>query len=394
MRFDVFLLIFLTSCPVVAGMAQTPAKQPLYSDYTMPPSGQVTVPAEGGLTFQMKVNGNGPFSTVFDTGAVNVISADFAKQLGLKVEEKSTDFGAIGGAIKVRTTLVDKLTIGDLVVRNQMFYVLDIPADAGTPQMLVGWELMQRFAVRMDFKHNQLTFFNGQTFHYVGRGTSLPLLLHKNGNGIDVEAKVDGIPGRFLLDSGNQTGLFLNSGFVNNNHLVESLGARYRGYNGRGLGGPSPEAWFVRLHTFQLGHLKISGPIARLQTANDSFNEVLAGNIGQDILSRFVVTVDCSRAVMYLEKTAAWNKPQPFNRTGMLVDYNEGSDEVKTVFPGSPAEAAGLKVGDRIVGINGNKPSDDPNDPIFMQPIGTVLHLQVQRNDTSQSYEVKLRDVL
>jgi hypothetical protein len=49
----------------------------------------------------MKVNGQGPFATVFDTGAVNVISATFATQLGLKVEDNPIDFGAIGGGIKV-----------------------------------------------------------------------------------------------------------------------------------------------------------------------------------------------------------------------------------------------------------------------------------------------------
>lgn len=342
----------------------------------------------------MKVNGQGPFRTIFDTGAVNVISANFAKQLGLKVEEKATDFGAIGGAIKARTVHVDTLTIDDLIVKDQLFYVLDIPPDAGTPQMLVGCEFMQRFAVRMDFERNELTFFNGQTFHYAGHGDSLQLLLHKNGNGIDVEAKVDGVSGRFLVDSGNQIGLFLSAEFVNKNNMVKLLGARYRGYNGRGFGGPSPEAWFVRLHKFQLGRLKITGPIARLQTANDSFDDQLAGNIGQDILSRFIVTVDCVHGEMYLEKTAAWKKPGVFNRTGMIVDYNEGSDEVKTIFPGSPAEIAGLKPGDRIVAINGSKPSDDPNDPVFKQPIGTVLHLEVLRGKTSQTYDVTLRDVL
>jgi hypothetical protein len=386
LRFAVILPAVIACCSAVAGLTQTPGTPPTHGDYTMPPSGRVTVPAEGGLIFQMKVNGQGPFSTVFDTGAVNVISTGFAKQLGLMVEEKSTDFGAIGGAIKVRTAHVDALTIGDLVVKDQLFYVLDIPSDAGTPQMLVGWELMQRFAVRMDFK--------GQTFQYAGHGDSLPLLMHKDGNGIDVEAKVDGIPGRFLLDSGNQTGLFLSAGFVKDHHLVEVLGARYRGYNGRGFGGPSPEVWFVRLHTFELGQLKMKGPIARLQTANDGFNENLAGNIGQDILNRFIVIVDCIHAVMYLEKNTAWNKPGVFNRTGMIVDYNQGSDEVKTVFPGSPAEAVGLKAGDRIVAINGNKPSDDPNDPVFKLPIGTVLHLDVRRGETSQAYNITLRDVI
>ena len=84
--------------------AQTPAGT---SGFT----GQhVTVPADGGLSFQMKINGLGPYRTVFDTGAVNLISATFAQQLGLRIDEKTIDFGAIGGGVKARTVYVDTLT--------------------------------------------------------------------------------------------------------------------------------------------------------------------------------------------------------------------------------------------------------------------------------------------
>jgi hypothetical protein len=388
-----FLLCLSLWLSIVAPIsAQNTSAAADHFSYVMPSSRQVTVAAEGGLIFQMKVNGQGPFRTIFDTGAVNVISADFTKQLGLKVEEKAISFGAIGGSIKARTVHIDTLTIGDLTINNQTFYVLDIPADSGTPQMLVGWEFMRAFAVRMDFQHNQLTFFDGKTFK--GTGNSVPLILHTNGNGIDVMAKVDGIEGRFLVDSGNQSGTFLSAVFGNRNNLVQKLNAHLLGYNGRGFGGDSPQAYFVRLHTFQIGKLKINGPVSRLQTANDSFNETLAGNIGQDILGRFTVTVDCQHAMMYLEKNPGWNKPGAFNRTGMLVDFNQDSDEVKTVFPGSPADAAGLKRGDRIVKINGKTPSNDPNDPLFTQPVGTVLHLEVKRGEILQLYEITLRDVL
>jgi hypothetical protein len=368
--------------------AQTPTK-------TAAPDGRhITVPAEGGLIFQMKVNGQGPFRTVFDTGAVNVISRTFAQQLGLKIDEKPVDFGAIGGRVEAKTVYVDTVSIGELNIKNQTFYVLDIPSDAGTPQMLVGWEFMQMFAVKMNFKRNEITFFEATHFRYQGRGEAVPVFLHTNGNGIDVDAKIDGIKGRFLVDSGNQSGTGLSSDFVAQNNLVEKLHARYLGYNGRGFGGDSPSAWFVRLHSFQIGKLKIKGPVSRLQTAKDSFNQKLAGNLGQDILNRFIVTVDCKHAVMYLEKTPLWNKPASFNRTGILVDYNHDSDEIKTVFPGSPAEVAGLKPGDRILTINGMKPSDDPNEPLFKQAVGTVIHLQVQRGETSQAYDITLRDLL
>ena len=383
-------LLFLAS--MLAGVSPAIAQTPTG---TAGPAGwHVTVPAEGGLIFQMKVDGQGPYRTLFDTGGVNVMSASLAQQLGLKIDERAIDFGAIGGGVKARTVSIDTLTIGELNIKNQTFYVLDISGDAGTPQLAVGWELMQILVVEMDFERNEITFFEGAHFSYSGKGEAIPLYLHTSGNGIDVDATVDGIKGRFLVDSGNEIGTFLSSAFSTQNDLVKKLDARYRGYNGRGFGGDSPAAWYVRLHSFQIGNLKIRGSVARLQTANDSFNDKLAGNIGQDILKRFIVTVDCKHAVIYLDKTPLWNKPAVFNRTGMIVDYNHGSDEIKTVFAGSPAEAAGLRQGDRILTINGDKPSDDPSDPLFKQPVGTVLHLQVQRGDISQACDLTLRDIL
>jgi Aspartyl protease len=157
-----------TKLTALSQLNEADFKPPFHTDYAMPASGQVTVPAEGGLIFPMKINGQGPFRTVFDTGAVNVVSVSFAKRLGLKVEEEPENFGAIGGAIKVHTAHVDTLTIGDLVVHDQCFYVLDIPSGSGDPEMLVGWELMRRFAIRVDFENNQLTFFDGPHYRYTG----------------------------------------------------------------------------------------------------------------------------------------------------------------------------------------------------------------------------------
>jgi hypothetical protein len=366
---------------------------PFRADYAMPASGQVTVPAEGGLVFKMKINGQGPFSTLFDTGGVNAVSATFARRLRLKVEEAPVSFGAIGGAIKVHTAHVDALAIGDLAVRDQIFYVLDIPSGSGVPEIVVGWELMRRFAVRVDFEREQLTFFDGPHFSYAGASTAVPLILHKKGNGAEIRAEVDGVPGVFTLDTGNQIGLFLNCGFVQEHDLVSTLGAHYRGYNGRGYGGPSPEAWFTRLHTLRIGDLDVANPLVRLQIQPDVLGDN-AGNIGQSILNRFTLIVDCMRGVMYLEKNANWAKPEVFNRAGLILDHVDGTDTVMTVLAGSPGEASGLEQGDIITSINGQPPPDDPNYPVFKQPIGAILHLTVRRNGNVRVYDVTLNDVL
>jgi hypothetical protein len=359
----------------------------------MPASGEVTMPAKGGLIFKMKINGQDPIDTIFDTGGVNIVSARLAQQLGLKVETPPVQMGAIGGATTAHFAHVDSLAIGDLVVRDQSFYVLDLPPGSNAPELVVGWELMRRFAVRVDFKHEQLTFFDGTHFHYTGSGAAVPLLLNKNGNGAEVRAIADGIPAILTVDTGNQIGLFLTSRIVNEQHLITKLGARYKGYNGKGYGGDSSEAWFARLHTFRLGDLDIADPVVRLQAQFDGMYTD-DGNFGQNILRRFTVTLDCMRGVMYLEKTAGWDKREVFNRAGLVLDPVDGGDNVMTVLPNSPGELSGLKTGDRIVSINGEKPADDPNDPAFTQPVGTVLHLKVQRNGVTKMVEVVLKDVL
>jgi hypothetical protein len=217
--------------------------------------------------------------------------------------------------------------------------------------------------------------------------------MHKDGNGVEIRAEVDGIPGVFGLDTGNQVGLFLNSSFVQEHNLVAALGAHYRGYNGKGFGGPSPEAWFARLHTLRIGDVEIANPVVRLQTQPDGAT-ANAGNIGQSILNRFTLIVDCMRGVMYLEKTVDWAKSEVFNRAGLILDPVSGVYNVMTVLTGSPGEASGLKPGDRITRINGQAPSDDPNDPVFNEPVGTILHLTVSRNGTERVYDVTLKDVL
>ncbi|MGA7157417.1 MAG: aspartyl protease family protein [Acidobacteriaceae bacterium] len=387
------VVLHLASVRVLGRVDAVDFRAPFRTDYSMPASGEVTVPAEGGLTFKMKINGRGPYLTIFDTGGLNIVSATFAKQLGLTVKAQPVHFGAIGGAITVHTAHVDSVEIGDLTVRDQTFYVLDIPVGSNEPEMVVGWEMMRRFAVRVDFKRGRLTFFDGPRFHYRGGGEALPLIMHKDNNGIEVLAYADGVPGMFTIDTGNQIGLFLNSGFVHAHDLVHALGATFHGYNGKGFGGPSPEAWFARLPTLRMGEITVDDPVVRLQTASDGMG-ANAGNIGQSILNRFVVTVDCMRGVMYLEKTPGWDRREAFNRAGLVLDFEDGGDNVMTVLPGSSGEAAGLKVGDRITAIDGKTPADDPNDPAFTQPVGTVLHLTVSRGGVVRAFDVTLKDVL
>jgi hypothetical protein len=365
---------------------------PFRKDYQMPASSEVSVPAEGGLIFEATIDGKGPFKAVFDTGSVNIVSASMARKLGLKLDAQGLEFGTSSPAnVQVHKTHVGTLRIGDLLVRDQTFYVIDMPDDDDTPSFAVGYELLRRLAVKVDFEHQRLTFYDGPHFRYSGPGKAVPLQFQ--GNALLVQTSIGDVSGLFELDSGNESGTFMNAGFTVKNGLIQKLGAHFLAYNGRGFAGPSPQAYLARVNTMRIGDVPVPGVIGRF-TTDPSDTRNLAGNIGQNILRHFTLVFDCMRGQVYFETTKDSTKPEVFNRAGFIFDSFGHGLQVMTVLPDSPGAQAGVKVGDVISAIDGKKPDDDVNQPVFLQPLGTQLELTVQHGTETRKVTVTLRDVL
>jgi hypothetical protein len=302
------------------------------------------------------------------------------------------EFGTSSPAsVQVHKTHVGTLQIGDLLIRDQTFYVIDLPDDNGAPSFAVGYELLRRLAVKIDFDHQRLTFYDGPHFHYSGAGTAVPLQFQ--GNALLVQASIGDASGLFELDSGNESGTMMNTGFTVKNDLVHALGAHFLAYNGRGFAGPSPQAYLARVNTMRIGDVPVPSVIGRFSTdPSDSSN--LAGNIGQDLLHHFTEVFDCMRGKVYFETTRESGQPEVFNRAGFIFDSFGHGLQVMTVLPGSPGARAGVETGDVITAIDGNIPSDDTNQPAFLQPSGSQLQLTVQRGTKTRQVTVILKDVL
>jgi hypothetical protein len=365
---------------------------PFRRDYTMPASGSVTVPARDGIIFQAKINGKGPYQVMFDTGSINLLGRDFAKQLGLKLDSVPQKLGSpAAGVIDLQAAHVDTLQIGDLVLHDQTFYVITSTTTTGDePVAAVGYELLRKFAVEVDYEHEQLTFYDGPSFSYSGTGTRLPLTIA--GKNLEVNASVDGASGVFALDTGNEFGFQLESAFVKQDDLIHLLGARYHGYAGKSYAGPLPDSYYARVKTLRMGDVEANNVIAYLATG-EPVPLPFDGNIGRSILRQFNVTFDCMRGSLYLEKNANWDKPGIFNRAEVAIDPVEQGQKVMTILSGSPGEAAGLAVGDIITAIDGHPSADDTDEPAFLQPVGTVVHLAVKRGEEVRKIDVTLRDM-
>jgi hypothetical protein len=388
--FSAFFFSFLCGRGLAA---QGQPSAPLPKDYHMPPGGEVSVPAEGGLIFQATINGKGPFKAGFDTGSgVNVLSADLARKLRLKLDAQATELGTSSPAnVQVHKAHIDTLQIGDLLLRDQTFYVIDFPGGVDDTSFLVGYDILRRFAVRIDFEQQRLTFYDGPRFHYSGPGTAVPLRIQENA--LLIKASIGNATGWFELDSGNDSGTMVFTGFTVKNNLVQALGAHFLAYNGRGFAGPSPQAYLARVKTMRIGGVPVPSVIERFST-DPSDKRELDGNIGQDILSHFTEVFDCMHGQVYFETTRESAQPEVFNRAGLLFDSFGHGLEVMTVLPGSPGAQAGIETGDVITAIDGKTPDDEMHQPLFLQPSGTRLQLTVQHGTETRQLTVTLKDVL
>jgi hypothetical protein len=390
------LLVVLASIPIAPICS---ASEPLSVDFEMPPSGKVVVAAKGGVQFDALINGKGPFRLIFDSGAgANVLTPTVARQLGL-IEEgpaiKAT--GAGSGSIMAHAANVASVRVGDLVLRDQKFYILPLPwGDRAGPVGAVGLEMMRRLIVTVDYQREQVGFSIPQGFTYAGHGVKVPLEPTRPTCAIEVKGSVNGAGGVFCIDTGDEGSLEVEQRFVSQYDLVKQLSPRYHGYAGSGLGGEMPPAYYSRVKSVRIGEAEVTNVLADLFDGQ-AISEENSGNIGTRVLRQFTVTFDLPHGVMYLEKNSNWGKPEVFNQAGIIIDSIQMDQKVMNVLPGSPAALARVEIGDVLLQIDGRAPSDNPllqDDPAFWQPAGTVVHLTVQHGDRVRKVKIRLRELL
>ena len=120
-------------------------------------------------------------------------------------------------------------------------------------------------------------------------------------------------------------------------------------------------------------------------TLSGANSNVVVGNIGLPILARFRLIIDYSHDRLYAAPYAnAASTPFAKDRVGMTVIKENTDLVVEFVSPGSPAEAAGFKIGDRIAMID-RKPAaawtEFSLDTLRFASVGTVLSITLEEGN-------------
>jgi len=351
---------------------------------------------------EAKVNGQGPFLFVFDTGGHNLITPRVAKQLGLKVEGTLPSTGAGVGVMEGGFARGVTLDVGGATVKDQTLIV--IPLDKlgeieGQPMPgMVGYETFRRFITRIDYGARTITLIDPKHFDPKGAGT--PIKFTFNDSNVEVIGTFEGLPAKFDLDTGARTELTLTKPFAEKNGLRASHPKGVDAVDGWGVGGPTT-GYVTRGKTMTLGPITIDGIVTSLanQDKGAFSGSDYSGNVGGGILKRFVVTFDYDHQMMYL-------KPLPapvadtgtFDRAGMWMNVDDAGFKIVDVTKGGPAEEAGLKTGDVLTKVDGTPAVNihlyDLRQRLRNDPPGTVVNFDIKRGTNSQTVNVTLRDLI
>ncbi len=356
-----------------------------------------------------------PLHFIFDTGAEHTILTrkEITDAMGIGYQRQFTILGADLKTILLAYLVQGvRLDMGDLVALNHSILVLeedyfDFEKFAGIDiQGIIGADITSRFIVEIDYQHQIITLFDPKSYKKPKKEfADIPLELdkHKPYVRADILLRKGHLSEdlRLLIDTGAGLSLLLNTESQDSLDLPENL---IRTEIGTGLGGYL-EGYFGRIDEIQLGNYKLQGVLTNFQDHTPEMNKYFQTNrdgiIGNELLSRFHMTIDYVNNRLYLEPNRKFNKKFKFDRSGLVMAAGgqKGSRVfyITYVIPGSPADIAGVEKGDVIKSVN-RFPSAifELSDlyKVFRKKIGKKIRLTVEREDEKLVYNFRLRELI
>ncbi|WP_338732938.1 aspartyl protease family protein [Mangrovimonas cancribranchiae] len=353
------------------------------------------------IVVPVEVNGV-ELSFLLDTGVNKSIIFNFLNlKDSLQIKESEKIFlRGLGEGVQVEAlrSQGNVVRIGETVNLNQELFIvydtnLSFAPRLGVPvHGIIGYDFFKNFIVEINYSRSFLRVYNPNLFSPKICRTCkvLDLTFYKNKPYLKAQVTISGkkIPVNLLIDSGGSDALWLfkedRLGIVPSNIFFEDfLGY---GLNGSVYGKRSKVDAFT-IAGFQFKNTNVSFPDS-LSISNARQYKNRNGSLAGNILKRFNMFVDYSNGKLILKKNKYFNEEFRYNRAGLELEQNgvmlvveeqlnlrsgqlikfgnqniatnpeyeiglKPAFEVVELRKGSPAERAGVILGDVILEING-----------------------------------------
>ncbi len=310
------------------------------------------------------LNGRLPLKIQLDTAAGGcVLNSSRIKDTGLEILKEWDQENAGSGDKPTHLYALPAASFEFGGVKLEFPHLIAVPLDEVSNSYgknidaIVGYQLMAKYVVKIDFDQRTLTLYDPATFEYRGSGAVLPL---DAGNHTPVVRARIGVPGkpviegRFLVDEPHPGALLFATPFIRQNDLLPAARAVAGMVNGSatGVGGRFP-LLEGRVESLQIGPYTMKRPTAGFPEAKSgAFARTdIAGIIGGEVWRRFRVWLDYTHGKIILEPGPRFADEFREDCSGLKV-RSAGSPHSVVLVAGvgerTPAARAGLQEGDRI----------------------------------------------
>lgn len=307
---------------------------------------------------------------VLDTGVGSIIVTDPSKVTATNIiKTRKITLNGTGGddPIVASVAIRNTIQIGGMRANFQNIVLFDedvlkLSEIVGMPvHGILGYEIFNNFAVTIDFVHKQLTLRPFEAYVYRKRNgkkyaievqDSKPFI---SGVSMTVDGKEHSV--RMLIDTGSGHAMMMD------NLLTNTVLANYKMIEvplGRGLNGIIKGS-VGRIDRVRLGKTELQKVVATFPEEEAFGAKVYNrherhGNIGCELLRRFKVTFHYKEGYVQLKPIKRRLRESfEHDMAGMeirAIGFNYKSIVVNDVASNSPAEQAGIHIGDELLFVN------------------------------------------
>ncbi|MEZ0472819.1 aspartyl protease family protein [Luteimonas salinilitoris] len=331
------------------------------------PGDRISIPFEwhdGHLMIPVRVNGSADLRFAFDTGAAAtvVFETERTQSLGLDIEQSiriGEDAGFQGTLVDIvndATISLDGIRLTGMTIlhvalaNSHLFGSLDEAYFDGA----IGYDLLRRFVTEIDYVNRTITFSRARESRaFDPPWQTLP---------IDVSGRVPVITAQLRGEGSSQesVGLILDSGapfyLYLNPDLTEGVGIplRHSLMRGKGFYGPI-ERITGRVAKFSIGRFAFDDQVTYFDRADFKDLPKAIGLIGNGVLRNFDLVLDYSAREVSMRPIAGFDTGSVADRSGINLLPHRSGAYAQSVVAGSPADGVGLRSGDVVTHLDGER---------------------------------------
>lgn len=336
---------------------------------------------------------------ILDTGSSGIsLDSTTTDYLKLKPTEPQKTIRGIAGLKKVGMLHDLTLRFPGLSVDSLDFHVNDYQTLTSVYgekiDGIIGFSFLSRYILKINYDSAYIDVCTRGSIKYPKGG----YLFRPFINTLPIQAATvkdnRAVQSRFLYDIGAGLCVLFSKDFIEDSAFLKKKRKVYA-KQAEGLGGKI-DMHITILKEFRLGPYKFKK--IPVNIFDDEFNVTsypsMGGIIGNDLLRRFNCILNYSKREFHLKPNSHFGESFDYAYSGLEMYMIDGDIQIAEVAKNSPAEKAGLKIGDVVIGVNNDFTQNLNRYKVAMQAPKQKVKMVIRRDGKLMEMTVSIKSIL